>query len=167
VDQDDTVRAIMEHSTVSAFIYEERHLSEMRDCFVKQNETNDPVIYRTWTLPQDHQGTDLLIVVTKLESGVIGSELFHTKGHFHAHPDGPEIVFGWQGTGLVELATREGTSEERVLAPGRMIWIGAGVAHRVVNPSADPLIFLSICSDTVGHDYSSVAHLNWVYPKVS
>lgn len=146
---------------VDYLLGETRHLSDMTDYFVGKEAAHDPLIYQTWTFRDDYSGAELLIAITQIEAGSIGEEPFHTKGHFHQQPDGSEIVWGWQGCGILELGTRDGDIQQTALTPESVVWIAPGMAHRVVNPSADPLIFLSVSASAVGHDYSTVSQLGW------
>lgn len=141
---------------------ETRRLAHMKQYFENpQSAPDDTVIYSIFAWPDRGTSTDLLVTITVLYPGQIGAENFHTKGHFHNEPDGPEFVVGYQGVGELELGERNGAVSRVEVSRGTHVWVPAGTAHRMVNRSAEPVAFLSISSAAVGHDYESVAVLNW------
>ncbi len=125
----------------------------------------DPVVYKLYSLPYSESPTDLMVVLTVLYGGRIGLEPFHTKGHFHHNPDGAEYVIGLSGRGTLELGSRDGTKESVPLTPGAHILVPPGLAHRALNMDHSPLLFVSLSSPAVGHDYQSVESLGWVTPQ--
>lgn len=134
----------------------------MTDYFHKApSDGTDPVIYDLLSLPYSNFSTDLMVVLTVLHAGDIQGESFHTKGHFHMDPDGPEYVMVLSGRGILERGTRDGTRNSSIMEPGIHILVQPGEAHRAVNPEDEPLLFLSLCSAIVGHDYRSVTPLGW------
>lgn len=141
-----------------------RRWSGMREYFRESPEEGDPVIYTLYELPHSPAATDLMAVLTVLNSGKIGSEPFHTKGHFH-NPDGAEYVIVFQGAGALERGSPDGTLEYSPMTPGQNILVPPGQAHRAVNTGNMPLVFVSICSPAVGHDYQSVQRLDWIHPN--
>ncbi len=144
----------------------ERRWSDMRAFFAGQPADGaDPVIYEVYTWPPQGAGsTDLDVSLTLLMAGRIGDEPFHTKGHFHHDPDGPEYVSVVSGEGILERATRSGLVESVALRAGVQTLVPAGWAHRVLNPGPAPLAFVSIASRHVGHDYGGVRVAGWVRP---
>lgn len=145
---------------------ETRSWSSMVDYFQEApSGGTDPVIYDLFSLPYGDSHAELMTVLTVLYGGRIGKERFHTKGHFHTQPDGPEYVIVLAGRGILERGQRDGTIEESIMAPDTHIMVPPGQAHRAVNVTDEPLLFVSLCSAAVGHDYASVATLGWATPK--
>lgn len=141
---------------------ETRRLCQMEEYFPHATRPlSDAVVYEVITWPLFNQPTDLLFTVTILYPGTVGSEHFHTKGHFHTQPDGPEYVVGYQGEGWLEMGDRQGKVSTAQVGPGTLAWIPSGIAHRMVNRSIGPLTYLSVSSAAVGHDYESVTLFDW------
>ena len=142
---------------------EVRRWSSMPSYFSQRPmDDTDPVIYELFSLPMGPSTTDLMVVLTVLHAGNIYGEKFHTKGHFHTDPDGPEYVLVLSGRGILERGLRDSTLEESPMEPGTHILVPSGQAHRVINIDNEPLLFISVCSAGVGHDYASVSPLGWV-----
>lgn len=150
----------------SGLTSESRYLGQMATFYREsvENRTNE-VVYDVLTWPHSERDTDLLITITVLYPGMVGNEHFHTKGHFHNDPDGPEFVLGYQGTGLLEMVNRAGEADKATVAQGTHVWIPSGTAHRMVNESSDPVVYLSVSSAGVGHDYESVLACEWRYDQ--
>ncbi|MDA8200578.1 MAG: hypothetical protein M0Z54_14340 [Thermaerobacter sp.] len=146
--------------------HEQRRWADMSACFAgRPADGDDPVIYEVYTWPTQGSGpTDLDVSLTVLMAGRLGDEPFHTKGHFHLDPDGPEYVSVVSGDGILERATRSGLVESVALRRGVQTLVPAGWAHRVLNPGPTPLAFVSIASRHVGHDYAGVGRVGWVRP---
>lgn len=139
-----------------------RRLGEMRHYYRDpESASDDTIVYAILSWPQSGEITDLLVTITVLYPGQIGDEHFHTKGHFHNDPDGPEFVVGYMGAGALQIGDRNGDISEVPVHKGTHVLIPVGKAHRMINRSSDPVTFLSISSGAVGHDYESVELLNW------
>lgn len=138
-----------------------RRWSDLRDFFRGKPDSGDPTVYEVWTWPRHQMQTDLLVTLTKIGSGAIQGEPFHTRGHFHLEPDGPEWILGAAGEGRVELGDRSGAIHTLELRSGDVVWVPPGLAHRVVNPAAGQVEYWSVSSSEVGHDYEGVARLGW------
>lgn len=154
---DSVGRSVPEGCTVDT-----RHVEDMREFYLESNgESLDQVVYEVFGWPESGDGTDLLVTVTILYPGMVGDEHFHTKGHFHHDPDGPEFIVGYQGTGVLQTGDRMGHTAEVEVVRGTHVWIPLGTAHRVINRSNDPVVYLSVSAASVGHDYDSVVQLRW------
>lgn len=139
-----------------------RRVSDMKEFYFESTgEETDKIVYQILGWPEGGGTADLLVTITVLHHGCVGSEPFHTKGHFHRDPDGPEFVVGYRGVGILQTGDRTGQEEEVKVERGTHVWIPAGVAHRVINRSDEPVIYLSVSSAVVGHDYDSVTQLRW------
>lgn len=139
-----------------------RRVGDMRDFFFEPtDELDDQIVYEVFAWPENGETTDLLATITVLHPGSIGTEPFHTKGHFHNDPDGPEFVVGYHGTGILQLGDHTGRVTDLEVSKGTHVWIPPGTAHRVINRSSEPVTYLSISSAYVGHDYDAVVALHW------
>lgn len=127
------------------------------DAIAYQALDPETVIYRVEY--QDNglaEGTPggLYFGITHLNPGVIGTEYFLTKGHFHATRDTGEYYFGLQGRGILMLVENEITRMEKVM-PGSVHYIPGNTAHRLIN-TGEEILSVSACWQSVsGHDYRS------------
>lgn len=141
-----------------------RRLDDMPEYFPHDPaaQAGNPVIYEVFEWPGSGLSTDLLVTVTAVYPGAVGGEHHHTKGHFHKDPDGPELVVGLEGHGFLEMVDRTGMRQAVAVNPTTWMTIPPGWAHRVINPSDDPVLYLSVSSATVGHDYDGVRQAGWI-----
>lgn len=123
----------------------------------------DPLIYEVFDWPE-RAGlpTDLMVTLTAIQPGSIGGLAHHTKGHFHQDPDGAELVMGVAGNGRLELVDRQCRSRTLEFGAGTCITVEPGWAHRVLNPGTEPLLYLSVSSAFIGHDYAGVQAAGWM-----
>lgn len=153
---------MVEESALNGCTLDIRRVSDMKEFYFEYTETEtDKIVYQIFGWPEHGGKTDLLVTITVLHPGSVGSEQFHTKGHFHNDPDGPEFVVGYRGVGILQTGSRAGLRDEVKIERGTHVWIPSGVAHRVINRSDEPVIYLSVSSAVVGHDYDSVTQLRW------
>jgi mannose-6-phosphate isomerase-like protein (cupin superfamily) len=68
-----------------------------------------------------------------------------TTPHYHRHTE--EIYYILRGTGTMTIGT-----EQRSVGPGDAIAIPPGAIHTIVNPAAEPLVFLCCCAPSYEHD---------------
>ncbi len=149
-------------SALNGCTVDTRRVSDMQEFyFGSTREDADKIVYQILGWPKGGGKADLLVTVTVLYPGDLGNEQFHTKGHFHNGPDGPEFVVGYRGVGILQTGDRTGLVDEVTVERGTHVWIPTGVAHRVINRSDEPVIYLSVSSAAVGHDYDSVTQLGW------
>lgn len=141
-----------------------RHLSDMIDYFPADPAAlaNDPLIYEIFDWLGQGLTTDLMVTVTAIHPGSVGGLFHHTKGHFHKDPDGCELVIGMAGAGCLELVDRELQRRTVELTAGIYVSVEPGWAHRVVNSGKAPLLYLSVSSAAIGHDYESVRRAGWM-----
>ncbi|MBI2914738.1 MAG: cupin domain-containing protein [Firmicutes bacterium] len=139
-----------------------RRLSDLASCFRSHDlltgalAEGDPVVYEVYENPVSGLAGELMYAVTVVFPGQVGSDPFMTRGHRHTEPDGGEIVFTLAGRGAL-LCCTSGDSQVLKLEPGNIAYAPSGWAHRAVNLGGSKLIFLSICSADVGHDYGAAS----------
>lgn len=122
---------------------------------------DDPVAYEVFEWTTGSSATDLLCAVTVLYAGPDPERPFHTRGHFHRDPDGGEVVVVLRGSGRLDLLSRGGDLRRVQLEALTWERVSPGWAHRVTNLGLVPLVFLSICSVAVGHDYANLPKDTW------
>lgn len=139
-----------------------RRLSDLKTYYLNTEKAevmlrqDDPVVYETWQMEYDLNGSGLSIGTTKLHPGNVGGEFFFTRGHFHAAGKGDETYIPLTGKGILALATKDGGSKVVELKPGNLIYVPGHLAHRTVNTGDEPLTFLSIWVPDIDHDYDTV-----------
>jgi glucose-6-phosphate isomerase, archaeal len=140
----------------------ERRLSDMAAAYEDQGAVTrllaagqDPVIYTGYDADVPHAAGHLPFRTTIISPGAIGSEFFMTKGHHH-YRDTAEIYVGMSGSGLMVMETRAGESACAELLPSATVYVPPGWAHRTVNTTEAPLVFLAIYPGDAGHDYESI-----------
>ncbi|MHB8295362.1 MAG: glucose-6-phosphate isomerase family protein [Acidimicrobiales bacterium] len=126
-----------------------------------EDRADDPVVYEVFEWPAGPLATSLLGAVTAIRPGGAGGVPFHTRGHFHQDPDGEEAVIALSGQGRLELLSRSGEHRQLPVQPLSWLQVPDGWAHRMTNLGSVPLVFLSICSAVVGHDYQGVPLGPW------
>ena len=103
------------------------------------------------------QGSDLFFGTTTMSAGLVGSEYFMTRGHYHARRDMGEIYYTQSGEGMLLLHSREGEARSVVMKPGVCALIPPDWAHRSINTGDTPLVFTWCCNQLAGHDYGEIA----------
>jgi glucose-6-phosphate isomerase len=119
----------------------------------------ETVVYRVrfWRPVSDGTEGSLFWGATILEPGRVGDEYFMTHGHFHAVRDRSEYYMTVTGEGALLLMKEDGETWSQPMTPGSVHFIPGGVAHRVVNTGAQPLVFLASWPSDAGHDYATIA----------
>ena len=100
---------------------------------------------------------DLFFGTTIIYPGKVGAEYHLTRGHYHRKRHHAETYQALSGSGLVLFERQEGQTERAELKPGGVTYIPPFWAHRSVNTSPVPLVFLWTCAVDAGHDYESIA----------
>jgi glucose-6-phosphate isomerase len=145
-----------------------RHLSDLRGCFADADAyeaalaRSNPLLYTVAAIEPAHGQGDLHYGVGKLMPGRVGREYFMTKGHLHAWRPAAECYFGLGGEGVM-LLEEEATGESCIvpLRPNGVVYVPGHTAHRTVNVSTVPLIYIGVYPAQAGHDYSTIAAKNF------
>jgi glucose-6-phosphate isomerase len=118
----------------------------------------ETVVYRveSWLpVPAETPG-GLYWGVTTIEPGKVGDEYFMTQGHFHRKEDSAEFYGGLRGQGVLLLMDRSGRTWAEPMENGSLHYIPGNIAHRVVNTSDVPLVFVACWPGDAGHDYATI-----------
>ena len=129
-----------------------------RDAAALQSADPETVAYRVESylpLPEGESGA-VCIATTYLEPGTVGDEYFFTRGHFHAHRDGPELCVCVSGRGALVLMTRDRDTWIEQMRPGSVHPIPPATAHRAVNIGSETLVFVCYWGSEIGHDYETI-----------
>ena len=137
----------------------EKKLGQLKGMFHDQQawQRLDPetTVYRVWwwqTVPLGTEG-GLLWGRTEILPGRVGNEYFMTHGHRHVIRNRSEFYGTCLGSGKLLLTDGSGHTWYEDMTQGSLHYIGADVAHRVVNTGNDPLRFIACWPSDAGHDY--------------
>jgi glucose-6-phosphate isomerase len=99
----------------------------------------------------------LLICISKLYPGAVGSECFMTKGHYHQQSGTAEVFLCIGGEGGMMLKTLDGRSHWEPMRRNRMVYVPPHWAHRSINTGPTPLISFCVYPGEAGHNYGDIA----------
>ena len=142
---------------------EQRRLSQLSGYFGDQREIekilasgSDPLVYEYHQLNAPQDSGDIAFGVTTLYPGVVGTEFYMTKGHFHGVLETGEVYYTLSGSGLLLTENQNGHTRWLPLAPGRAAYAAKGFAHRMVNTGNEPLVCFFAYRADAGHDYKTI-----------
>jgi len=129
-------------------------------------EIGNPVVYAVEDFrPTDIPG-DLIYGVTRMAPGRIGGEFFLTRGHIHAKADRPEIYYGQQGKGLMQLESPEGETRIVEIRPQTICYVPPYWIHRSINVGDDDLVMVFAYPSDSGQDYGIIEASNGMRHRV-
>lgn len=126
----------------------------------------DPVVYAVEDFrPGDRPG-DLIYGVTRMSAGRIGREYFFTRGHIHAKANRPEIYYGQQGRGLMQLESPQGETRIVEIGPQTICYVPPYWIHRSVNVGDADLVMVFAYPSDSGQDYGIIETSNGMRHRV-
>jgi glucose-6-phosphate isomerase len=129
-------------------------------------EIGDAVVYAVEDFkPGDHAG-DLIYGVTRMSPGRVGREFFLTRGHIHAKANRPEIYYGQQGRGLMQLESPEGETRIVEIGPQTICYVPPYWIHRSVNIGDEDLVMVFAYPSDSGQDYGIIETSNGMRHRV-
>jgi glucose-6-phosphate isomerase, archaeal len=141
----------------------QKRLSDLRGLYLdpealelRIREEGDPVCYENYAFNQSQAEGDIFFGTTIIHPGKVGVEYHLTRGHYHLKRDHAETYQAISGHGVVLFEREDGTTRVAELAPGKVTYIPPFWAHRSINTSDVPLIFLWTCPVEAGHDYAGL-----------
>jgi glucose-6-phosphate isomerase len=141
----------------------ERPLSAMHGQFLDQEAFNkmlsieDRLIYQVYEIKRPEVEGELLMGVSIVHPGKVGSEFFMTKGHFHSVLETSEIYYCLRGEGFMVMETPEGETSVEELSPGKVLYVPPRWAHRSVCTSRqEDLVTFFVYPANAGHDYGTI-----------
>ena len=141
----------------------EKRLSDLRGFFLdaeelerRIREENDPICYENYAVAHRQAEGDICFGTTIIYPGKVGSEYHLTRGHYHRKRNHAETYQALSGYGLVLFEREDGATHTAELAPGKVTYVAPFWAHRSINTSDVPLVFLWTCSIEAGHDYEGL-----------
>jgi glucose-6-phosphate isomerase len=141
----------------------QKRLSDLRGLFLdaaalelRIRKENDPVCYENYAFNENKSDGDIFFGTTIIYPGKVGTEYHLTRGHYHRKRNHAETYQALSGHGLVLFEQEDGRTSTAELAPGKVTYIPPFWAHRSINTSGVPLVFLWTCSVEAGHDYEAL-----------
>lgn len=139
-----------------------RYLSDMEGFYEDSEavksilEKENPLIYEFYELGCPEREGDLAFGTTIVYPGLIGSEYYMTKGHFHRKVDTAEVYYVLEGEGYMVMENPKGTTREIPLRKGEAVYVPRSFAHRSVNTGDAPLVMFFTFAADAGHDYGTI-----------
>lgn len=130
----------------------ERYLVDCAEIYENSQFDGNPLIYEFNNIFPEATEAELLYGLTTIYPGTINGEYYMTKGHIHAQ-NTAELYYGVEGAGLV-LQEKDDDCVITNIAPGVMIYVKPGYAHRLINNSDEILRVVCAARADSGHDYS-------------
>lgn len=129
-------------------------------------EIGNPVVYAVEDFrPGDHPG-DLIYGITRMSAGRVGDEFFLTRGHIHAKADRPEIYYGQQGKGLMQLESPAGETRIIEIGPQTICYVPPYWIHRSINVGDAELVMVFAYPSDSGQDYGVIEASNGMRHRV-
>ena len=140
-----------------------RRLSSMRGQYMDEKAyesilaRDDPLLYDVYEIKRPEVAGELLMGVSFVHPGKVGSEFFMTKGHFHTILDTAEVYTCLKGEGYMVMETPEGDVSVEKLSPNKVLYVPPRWAHRSVCTSRqEDLVFFFVYPANAGHDYGTI-----------
>jgi glucose-6-phosphate isomerase len=138
-----------------------RRLSDMASHYqdaaaVQSLLKEDPVIYRVYMPKQPGELIGLYAATSVIEPGIVGTEFYMTKGHFHKEQNAPEIYLTLSGQGVLLMQNHEREIQIHEIEAGDISYIPGEWAHRTINTGDAPLVFFAVWPVDAGHNYESI-----------
>ena len=139
-----------------------RKLGDLKGFFLDQAAWSamDPSleVYRVEAFQPQPEGVPgaICCATTFLMPGEVAGEYFMTRGHYHDHPDGPELEVCVSGEGALILMDADRNTRVEWLSPGSVHHVGPRTAHKAANTGKVPLVFISFWASELGHDYATI-----------
>jgi glucose-6-phosphate isomerase, archaeal len=155
----DMVSGIMKGHAVTL---QQRRMSDLKGVFADEQARlampPDQLAYEVQMYTPVPDGTEggLFFGNTTIYPTKVGNEFMMTKGHFHAKANRNEYYLGIKGTGYLLFMNENRECWVEPMTQGSLHFIGANLAHRVVNTGRDPLTFLASWPSDAGHNYETI-----------
>lgn len=138
-----------------------RRLSDMASYYqdaaaVQSLLSEDPLIYRVYMPKQPGELIGLYAATSVIEPGIVGTEFYMTKGHFHKEQNAPEIYLTLSGQGVLLMQNHDREVQIHEMGAGDISYIPGEWAHRTINTGDTPLVFFAVWPVDAGHNYASI-----------
>jgi glucose-6-phosphate isomerase len=129
-------------------------------------KNGDAVVYAVEDFKPNDNAGDLIYGVTRMSPGRVGREYFLTRGHIHARANRPEIYYGQQGHGLMQLESPEGETRIVEIGPQTICYVPPYWIHRSVNVGDEDLVMVFAYPSDSGQDYGIIETSNGMRHRV-
>jgi glucose-6-phosphate isomerase len=124
----------------------------------EQLAQGDSLVYEVYEIERPEVAGELLMGVSVIHPGKVGTEFHMTKGHFHSIRETAEIYYCLEGEGVMVMETLEGATAVEPLVPGKVLYVAPCWGHRSVCTSRQQdLVMFFAYPGNAGHDYDTVA----------
>lgn len=151
----------------------EKRLSDLDGLYEDANafralagKIGDAVVYAVEDFKPNDNAGDLIYGVTRMSPGRVGREYFLTRGHIHARANRPEIYYGQQGRGLMQLESPEGETRIVEIGPQTICYVPPYWIHRSVNVGEEDLVMVFAYPSDSGQDYGIIETSNGLRHRV-
>ena len=115
------------------------------------------IVYEVTDYKPSSDAGDMIIGVTRMLPGKVGSEYFLTRGHIHANANRPEMYYGESGRGIMLLESPAGEIRTVEIGPRTLCYVPPYWIHRSVNVGNDDLVMTFAYPADSGQDYDIIA----------
>ena len=139
------------------------YLRDLKNIFQNEQARSempaDTLVYNVESYFPVPEGTlgGLFVGFTFIHPGLVGTEYFMTRGHFHAVGNRSEFYWGVKGEGILLLMDRDRKCRAEKVQEGSLHYIPADTAHRVINTGSTILSFGACWPSDAGHNYEEIA----------
>jgi glucose-6-phosphate isomerase len=131
-----------------------------------KHELGDEIVYEVTDYKPSADAGDMIIGVTRMRPGKVGSEYFLTRGHIHANANRPEMYYGESGRGLMLLESPEGEIRTVEIGPRTLCYVPPYWIHRSVNTGPDELVMTFAYPADSGQDYTIIEEAGGMKSRV-
>ena len=162
-----TMGTMSEGAVVQRYLTDLRGLFRDSQAFERTLARGNPLVYAVTAVEPATGDGDLHYGLVVVYPGLVGDEYFLTKGHLHTWRDAAEVYIGLAGEGTMLLEDeRTGHSRILPLQANGIVYVPGHTAHRTINTSDVPLVYLGVYPARAGHDYDSMMRRNFRYVVV-
>ena len=121
------------------------------------SQQGDDLIYEVYEIKRPELAGELIMGISVVHPGKVGREFNMTKGHFHSVVETSEVYICLRGEGYMVMETSDGATAVEALAPGKVLYVTPGWAHRSVCTSRqEDLVTFFAYPANAGHDYGTI-----------
>jgi glucose-6-phosphate isomerase, archaeal len=119
-------------------------------------DAGDPLHYEVFEKDVPQEYGQVMFCISKLQAGLVGTECFMTKGHYHTVRETAEVYLCIRGQGFMAMKTVGGECVLEPMYRNRMVYVPPYWAHRSINTGSEPLISFCAYPGDAGHNYGDI-----------
>ena len=154
----DLVEGVMESPDQHTIRNASAMLGHYRDAQALQRliDAGDPLHYEVFEKNVPQEFGQVMFCISKLQPGLVGSECFMTKGHYHTIRETAEIYLCIRGQGFMAMKTTDGDCVLEPMSRNRLVYVPPYWAHRSINTGGEPLVSFCAYPGDAGHNYGDI-----------